>query len=231
VSDADRALAIESSGRSPERTFSIPNGVDTVRFQPCGPLEGPPEVLYVGSFRHLPNVLAFERLRTAIMPRVWQQFPDAVLRVVAGPRHEYFWRRFDAASFGRELDPRIRIHDFVEDLRPLYASASVVVVPLEVSAGTNIKVLEAMACGKAVVSTPAGCAGLGLRDGLDALIRAGWAEFAEAACELLADPSLRARIASEARRTAEARFSWTAIAEAAFESYQALAAAPAIHSR
>jgi glycosyltransferase involved in cell wall biosynthesis len=222
VSDADRALAIESSGRPSGSTFAIPNGVDTVRFQPCEEAAGPPEVLYVGSFRHLPNVLAFERLRNAIMPRVWQQVPDAVLRVVAGPRHEYFWRRFDAASFGRQLDPRIRIHDFVEDLRPLYAAASVVVVPLEVSAGTNIKVMEAMACGRAIVSTPTGCAGLDLSDGRDLLIRADEAEFAAGVCTLLADASLRRTIASHARSTVEARFSWAAIADAAWQSYQHL---------
>jgi glycosyltransferase involved in cell wall biosynthesis len=156
------------------------------------------------------------------MPRVWQQFPDAVLRVVAGPRHEYFWRRFDAASFGRELDPRIRIHDFVEDLRPLYASASVVVVPLEVSAGTNIKVMEAMACGRAIVSTPTGCAGLELVDGRDLLIRSDEAGFAAGVCDLLEDSGLRTSIAAHARHTVEARFSWTAIADTAWQSYQHL---------
>jgi glycosyltransferase involved in cell wall biosynthesis len=222
VSEADRVLAIESSGRAAERTFAIPNGVDTERFQPCREPEGPIEILYVGSFRHLPNVLAFERLRSAIMPRVWERFPGAVLRVVAGPRHDYFWERFDAQSCGRAPDPRIHIHGFVEDLRPLYAAASVVVVPLEVSAGTNIKVMEAMACGRAIVSTPAGCAGLGLADGSDLLIRSGEAAFAEGVCSLLEGAGLRRTIAARARYTVEARFSWAAIADAAWQSYQHL---------
>src|SRR5262249_26697695 len=118
----------------------------------------------------------------------------------------------------RTLDRRIEMHGFVEDLRPLYAGASVVAVPLEVSAGTNIKVLEAMACGRAVVSTPVGCAGLGLADGVDVLIRADWRSFADTICELLAHTERRDAIPHRARATAVERFSWTAIADTACES-------------
>jgi glycosyltransferase involved in cell wall biosynthesis len=196
--------------------------VDTERFQPCASPEGAPEVLYVGSFRHMPNIVAFERLRSKIMPLVWRQYPDARLRVVAGPRHQYFWQRFAAKSLAQPLDSRILLHDFVEDLRPLYAASSVVVAPLEVSAGTNIKVMEAMACGRAIVSTPTGCAGLDLVDGRDLLIRSDDDGFAAAVCGLLADPELRKMIAVQARRTVEARFSWTAIADTAYESYRRL---------
>ena len=110
----------------------------------------------------------------------------------------------------------------MEDLRPLYARAAVVVAPLEVSAGTNIKVLEAMACGKAIVTTPAGCGGLGLRDNHEALIRTGWPSFADAVCQVLSDPSLRARLGRQARLAAERSFSWSAIQEEAYQSYQQL---------
>jgi len=116
------------------------------------------------------------------------------------------------------VDDRIDVHGFVSDLRPLYASASVVAVPLAVSAGTNIKVLEAMACGKAVVSTPVGCAGLGLDDGEQLLIREG-AGFAAAICELLESDARRAHLGAIARRKAEQRFSWKAIADRAYAGY------------
>jgi glycosyltransferase involved in cell wall biosynthesis len=222
VSETDRMLAISGGSRSPEQTFAIANGVDTERFRPTPEPAGPPEILYVGSFRHLPNILAFERLRSEIMPLVWQRTPEARLRVVAGPRHDYFWQRFHRDSHRRPSDPRIVIHDFVEDLRPLYASATAVAVPLAVSAGTNIKIVEAMAAGRPIVSTHPGCAGLDLSDSNDLLIRDSPAAFAAALCDLLADPALRRRIAAHARQTTEARFSWSAIAEDALRSYRVL---------
>jgi glycosyltransferase involved in cell wall biosynthesis len=180
------------------------------------------EVFYVGSFRHLPNIIGFEKLRHEVMPMVWRRFASARLRVVAGPDPEQYWRSLMNREYPRNLDERIDMHAFVEDLRPLYAKASVVAAPLEVSAGTNIKVMEAMACGRAVVSTPVGCAGLGLVDGCDALIRRTPEEFAGAICDLLGDPQRRDAIASAARRTVEQRFSWDAIAECADASYRRL---------
>jgi glycosyltransferase involved in cell wall biosynthesis len=232
VSADDRECAIRE-GSHADRTFVVPNGVDTVRFEPREAPEPSPElfqpelqqeIFYVGSFRHLPNILGFEKLRYEVMPRVWERYPNTRLRVIAGPRHELFSRMFSRTHALQGLDRRIEVHGFVEDLRPFYARASVVVAPLDVSAGTNIKVLEALACGKAIVSTPIGCAGLGLQNGYDALIRSDWASFAHSVCDLLADPEMRSRVASNARRTAEQRFSWTAIEDSAYRSYLALAA-------
>ena len=223
VSTDDCEAAAREGNRRPGSTFTVPNGVDISRFVPR---EDPPatlEIFYVGSFRHLPNILGFVKLRQEVMPRVWNILPEVRLRVVAGPQHEMFWKRSERTGAPAAFDSRVEVHGFVEDLRPLYAKAAVVVVPLEVSAGTNIKVLEAMACGKAVVTTPIGCAGLGLRDRQDAFIEGGWEAFARSVCELLSDGALRAGVAAQARRTVEERFSWTAIAQEAYESYVTLA--------
>src|SRR5262249_30630846 len=84
VSAEDREIVLHEPGRDPGRTFNIPNGVDICRFTPSGEPAQAAEILYVGSFRHLPNVLGFDKLRREIMPRVWQQFSDVRLRVVAG---------------------------------------------------------------------------------------------------------------------------------------------------
>jgi len=221
MSDDDRVKAIEAGSR-PGSTFVVPNGVDTSHFHappaPCGP----PEVFYAGSFRHLPNILGFERLRREVMPRVWQRFPDTRLRVVAGPEPARYWRELTGRDYPERFDPRIEIHPFVADLRPLYARASVVAVPLAVSAGTNIKVMEAMACRKAVVTTPVGCYGLDLKDNHDALIREDWTAFAGAMIRLLDDAALRETIACHARQSVEARFDWRAVATRALASYGAL---------
>jgi glycosyltransferase involved in cell wall biosynthesis len=221
MSDEDRAKAI-AAGSSALSTFVIPNGVDVDRFNCPAVPTGPTGIFYVGSFRHLPNILGFEKLRHEVMPRVWQSFPGAKLRVVAGPEPKRYWRELMKEDYPETLDPRIEILSFVADLRSLYAHASVVVVPLLVSAGTNIKVMEAMACRKPVVSTSVGCYGLGLIDDHDALIRDASADFADAIVALLADPALRLRIADQARRTVEERFDWKAIAAGAYESYTTL---------
>jgi glycosyltransferase involved in cell wall biosynthesis len=217
MSEQDRRQAV-SEGAPERRTVTVANGVDLARFAPA-PAPATQEVLYVGSFRHLPNIIGFEKLRHEVMPIVWRRFGHARLRVVAGPDPEQYWRSFLNREYPRDLDPRIRLHAFVEDLRPLYAGCSVVAVPLEVSAGTNIKVMEAMACGRPVVSTPAGCAGLDVDDGRDALIRETPEAFAQAICDLLADPVSGAAIAAAARATVERRFSWDSIAQCAYRSY------------
>jgi glycosyltransferase involved in cell wall biosynthesis len=189
----------------------VPNGVDTERFRPQDGLATVPELLFVGAFRHHPNILAFESLLSEIMPAIWARFPQVRLRVVAGTEPQRYWTGV--------LDSRIDLLPFVSDLRPLYSRAWVVLAPLLVSAGTNIKVLEAMACGKAVVTTSAGCRGLGLEDGVNCAIREAAASFATATIALLEDEALRKAIGRRARWTAEQRFSWTAIANHAYGLY------------
>jgi glycosyltransferase involved in cell wall biosynthesis len=220
----DRVVAIQE-GSAREGTFVVPNGVDIQRFVPgkeeCES-EAFPVVLYVGSFRHLPNILGFQKLCREVMPRVLQRVPDVRLRVVAGPRHEYFWRTLSEREQPIDSDPRIEVRGYVEDLRPLYTQATVVVAPLEVSAGTNIKVLEAMACAKTVVVTPIGCAGLELKNGEDAFICEDWEKFAEAVCAALLNAPLRSRVGARARQTIEAHYSWASVARSAYLSYRTL---------
>ncbi len=215
MSEFDRARAI-SEGSSPQHTYAIPNGADLQRFNCRPPDPTSQRLLYVGSFRHRPNYLAFEELRARIMPAVWLKFPTATLDVVAGPLHTDHW------PGSRELDPRIAVHGFVEDLLPLYNAAAIVLVPLPVSAGTNIKLMEALSCRRPVVTTPVGCAGLELVDGRDVLIRELGPPFSAAVCELLAHPEQRQALAANGLTQAQQRFSWDSIAEAAYKSYEAV---------
>jgi glycosyltransferase involved in cell wall biosynthesis len=219
MSERDREIACEY-GASRRNTVVVPNGVDLRRFQPARRQNQERILLFVGSFRHLPNLLAFESLCATVMPEVWRSRPDVKLQVIAGPHHE----RAVAAAGKQNLldhDPRIAIQGFVPDVRPAYRECDVVVIPLPISAGTNIKLMEAMACGRAVVSTAVGCQGLGLLDGSDLLIRESGPEFARAVTCLLGDDYLRQTIATAARRTAEQRFGWDAISRKALASYEA----------
>jgi glycosyltransferase involved in cell wall biosynthesis len=90
-------------------------------------------------------------------------------------------------------------------------------------------VLEAMACGKALVTTSVGCQGLNLRDGYEALIRDDWGGFTLAIARILADESLARNLGAKARRLAETRFNWRRIADTAYASYAHLAASVCLH--
>ena len=135
------------------------------------------------------------------------QFPEMTLAVVAGRDHTLYWRQFTGDE-APPSDPRICIFDFVRDVRPLYAECNLVIVPTTVSAGTNLKVLEAMAMERAVVSTSSGCAGLGLRHGESIWIANKAESFAAAIAHLIDHPEQRARLAHAARVIAEERFDW-----------------------
>jgi len=223
VSDQDLRMAV-TAGSHAGRTFVVANGVDCEWFVPDTQRAAEPEILYVGSFRHFPNVMGFEKLLNEIMPRVWRQNPGVRLQVIAGSEPRKYWQSFRGDGGPLDFDPRIRVHGFVEDLRPFYRRAGLVVAPLAVSAGTNIKVLEAMACGKALVTTSVGCRGLSLSDGYEALIRDDWKGFADAVTGGLRDERLARNLGAEARRAAKSRFDWRRIADSAYASYASVAA-------
>jgi glycosyltransferase involved in cell wall biosynthesis len=150
------------------------------------------------------------------------------MHIIAGERSKFYLERYrihlDLAQLGVELE------DFVPDVRPAYSRAAVVVAPLLASAGTNIKIMEAMAMGKAVVSTPAGISGLDLESGKDVIVASSGAEMAQAILELFDDPAKRYCIEYQARRTVESRFDWDAIACKQKRLYKELAAQPGLIS-
>jgi glycosyltransferase involved in cell wall biosynthesis len=183
--------------------------VDLERFQPQPEMPGE-ELLFIGSFRHFPNIAAYRFFAEQIWPLLRDRFPDTRLTVVCGPDHLLHWKIFTNT---REppVEERIRLLGFVADVRPLYVAANVVLVPTPVSAGTNVKVLEAMAMQRAVVSTTCGCAGLDLIHGESVWVGDTAETFAEGVAELLANPRRRAAMALEAYRHVARRFAWRKI--------------------
>jgi glycosyltransferase involved in cell wall biosynthesis len=106
---------------------------------------------------------------------------------------------------------RVQLAGFVPDLRPLLHDSAVYVVPLRVGSGTRLKVLEAMALGKAIVTTALGSEGIALRDGESALFADDADGFARAVIALLDAPATRLRLAAAARSCAESHYGWDAI--------------------
>jgi polysaccharide biosynthesis protein PslH len=199
MSDKDREMLAVPQARV------IENGVDLDRFEPIAETQGR-RLLFIGSFRHFPNIVAFRFLTEKILPLV----PDAELTVVAGPDPGLAWRNFTGTLRPPE-NPRVRMLEFVADVRPLYVEANLAVVPTLESAGTNVKVLEALAMERAVVSTKSGCAGLGLEHGVTAWIADSPEDLAAGIRALLDDADLRSRIAKAGRAHARKHFDWRVI--------------------
>lgn len=177
----------------------IPNGVDLSRFRPIVE-PGGQRLLFIGSFRHFPNVMAFRFLIDEVWPRVRESIPEATLTVVAGPDPHLYCQMPDAAG--------VTVLGFVADVRPLYEHANLVLVPTLVSAGTNVKVLEAMAMERAIVSTTSGCGGIPVVHGEHVWIADGAEAFHHAIEVLLLDGAMRRELATRSRRLVEEQFDW-----------------------
>jgi glycosyltransferase involved in cell wall biosynthesis len=107
----------------------------------------------------------------------------------------------------------IEITGRVDDIRPFVHRAAVYVVPLRIGGGTRLKIFEAMAMGKAVVSTTIGAEGLPVRSGQDILIADDPEDFANTTIKLLKDPVRRAEIGRTARELVDRSYSWDAVVQ------------------
>src|SRR4029077_19259068 len=150
----------------------------------------PRRLLFIGSFAHLPNLMAAE----FFLSPVWPLLRRATLHIIAGARHEYFLAHYGQRVKVNLNQAGVEVEGFVPDVRPAYRRAAMVVAPLVVSAGTNIKILEAMAMGKAIVSTPAGVNGLDLTAGEDFVLVKKAGEIAQAIESLLENLEARHRL-------------------------------------
>ena len=206
------------TAHSSRRLAVVPNGVDCARF---APVEREPEawrLLFIGSFRHLLNLLGLEWF----LQEVWPQLsPSYQLHVIAGARQQYFLDFYGKTAAIHLADPRLEVEGFVEDVRHAYGRVSMVIAPLTASAGTNIKVLEAMAMGKVVVSTPAGVNGLDLRHGEDVIVAADAQTMAREIALLSRDAQRREAISRRARERA-LEFDWQGIARKQNDLYRQL---------
>jgi polysaccharide biosynthesis protein PslH len=203
MSEQDQALLDR------QNVVVIPNGVDLARFTP--EVERPGQrLLFIGSFRHFPNVVAYRFFTEQVWPRLAAESPEITVTVVAGPDPALYWREH-TGLLSIPGDSRIRLLEFVSDVRPLYVEANLALVPTLVSAGTNLKVLEAMAMQRTVVSTFSGCAGLGLEHCINVWIADRPDDFARAIQTLLENSDLRQRIAAAGRERVERHFGWKPI--------------------
>ena len=207
VSEADRALlAANAPGAG---VFAISTGVDTSHFTPNGIPEAPAHLVFTGSMDWYPNEDAVLHLVNTILPSIRREIPGVSV-TVAGRNPSP--RVVEAAG-----EAGVRVTGTVDDIRPYIAEAAVYVVPLRVGGGTRLKIFEALAMAKGVVSTSVGAEGLPLVPGAHFLRADDPAEFARAVTSLLRDPARRRALGAAGRRFVEERYSWAKVA-AEFET-------------
>lgn len=198
------------------RVATIPNGVDTGFFQPARSEQG--GLVFVGGYGWYPNRDGMTYFVRDILPLIRERRPDVevtwVGRAPESVREEY-QRRFG-----------IRLTGYVEDIRPYVHGAACYIVPLRSGGGTRLKILDAWALGKAVVSTAVGCEGLETEDGGNILIRDEPQAFAAAALKILDDEAVRTQLGRNARRTAEDVYDWDVIGRGLMAAYEAAMAGP-----
>lgn len=202
VSDVDRAILAACAPGA--RVEAIPTGVDTAYFTPTGSPETPEALVFVGSMDWFPNDDGMMFFIEAVLPRIRREVPGISLTVVGRDPS----RRLRNAA----ANAAVRVTGTVSDVRPYAAEAAVFVVPLRVGGGTRLKIFEALAMGKAVVSTAVGAEGLPLVPGTHFVQADAPAEFADAVVALLRDPARRRALGRAGRRLVEERYSWAQVA-------------------
>ncbi len=219
---ADRVLAVSDADAAALRTLVpglavtvIPNGIDTQTYRPpTSNLQSPTSnLVFTGTMDFRPNVDAVLWFVQKVLPRVRAELPGAHFVVVGQHPH----RRLDPL---RE-DPAVTLTGWVEDTRPYIAQAAVYVAPLRMGGGTRLKLLEAMAMGKAVVATRLGAEGYPVTDGRELLLADTPADFAAAVVALLRAPERRAELGRVARTFVEQRYDWRVIVPRVEAVYEA----------
>ena len=201
VSEADRALLAANAPGADIR--AIGTGVDTTYFHPNGAFEAPASLVFTGSMDWYPNEDAIMYFIAEILPELRREVPGLSLAVVGRDPAERL--RAACAAAG------VQVTGTVADVRPHVAEAAVYVVPLRIGGGTRLKIFEALAMGKAVVSTRVGAEGLPIVPGEHFLQADSPADFTQAVVTLLKDPDRRRALGRAGRRLVEERYSWTQV--------------------
>ena len=208
------ALARRAPGTS---TFRIPFATRL----PDSPLDPvgrrPPTIVFVGSFSHPPNVEAAVRLATSIHPRVRRRIPDARLLLVGDT---------PSKKVERLRDTSVLVTGRVADVVPYLDAAAVVAAPVRLGGGMRVKVVEALAYGKALVASRLALEGLDVTHGEEVLVAESDEDFSDALVGLLRDERRRGELAMRARLWATVNLSWERTADLYDDLYEELLEPP-----
>lgn len=204
VSKSDERIHRQEFGV--DKVSTIPTGVDTEYFCPQPDKMEKNNITFVGSMDWLPNQDAMEYFITEIYPKIKLKNPRVGLYIVGRRPPEKIIRMGEA-------DDSVTVTGTVEDVRPYVDRARVYIVPIRIGGGTRIKIFEALAQKKAVVSTTIGAEGLPLEDGREILIRDDPEGFADTVCKLIEDDDLLDTIATGGHVLVTRRYNWREVAK------------------
>jgi glycosyltransferase involved in cell wall biosynthesis len=211
VSEEDRRVL---AGIAPDARFLVvPNGVDTAALQPSPAPPAPDDIVFVGGQTWFPNRDGMEYFAEQILPLIRAERPEVRVTWVG---------RASEGEQERYAEKGIHMTGYVDDIRPHVHRGSCFIVPLRVGGGTRLKILDAWALGKAVVSTSPGSEGLEVIEGDNMLVADTPLGFAEAVLQVLRDGDLRERLERGGRRTAEQTYDWEVIGSEMLTAYRCL---------
>jgi len=214
TSDRDRRTLLGDFGAA--RTAVVPNGVDTKAFARA-PSPGQPDLLlFFGALNYFPNQEGLLHFIDEVLPQIRRLRPGVRLQVV-GPNAP--------SSLRDRRDQGVELVGLVDNVAAYLERAAAVVVPLRVGGGTRLKLLEALAMGKAVVSTRLGAEGIPVIDGQHLLLADDPTTFARQVTRLLEDPPFAERLGSEGRQLVMASFAWPRIVAGLESFYRELSSA------
>ena len=200
VSENDRDLMLKMDPAC--RITLVPTGVDTRKFQPAPPSKNDyMRLVFIGSMDWEPNIDAVDYFCREIFPQVRKKWPAAVFQIVGRNPHPKVQKLASDA---------VTVTGSVPSINPYLSDATVVVVPLRIGGGTRLKIFEAMAMAKAIVSTTVGAEGLDVANGHDLIVADDPPTFAQAILSLLADDNVRRKYEMAALQVA-ARHDWSHI--------------------
>ena len=181
----------------------IPNGVDAREFRPIGGIGEPGEILFTGLMSYYPNQQAIRWFLDEVFPKVRRAVPAARLTVAGADAPPWLLGRRSAA---------VVVSGAVPDMRPYFQRARVVIAPLKLGGGTRVKILEAQAMERPVVSTSLGAEGL-KTEGSSIILADDADSFAAQVIRLLCDAALALQLAIEGRQMVEKEYAWDRIGE------------------
>jgi glycosyltransferase involved in cell wall biosynthesis len=205
MSSEDKVF-IEHELGSKENISVVANGVDLDFFSKVKKqLPKNPTVLFVGTFKWLPNNEAVDEIVKKIWPEIIKVLPSAKLKIVGFSPTEKIQ---NYAS-----DPSIEVLGGIDDIRTAFASAHALLAPIRSGKGTRYKVLEAMITGTPVVATTLAAEGLDLQNGVDVLIADSSLDLAKSTVRLLKDELLQQKLATAGQQLVKKGYSWDTIAK------------------